>query len=485
MDTERTLIKPKSEANADQTEHQIDILGNLEEEREFAQELRVQDCISPTLLENPRAILKFQTEFELYRDRVLNRREAEDQALIEQFSEKIDITKDTRTITVMPVYVGEDKLTRTLDSYIHINAKDLSQHHIVMFLNAGSDMTDEDYQANTESRRNEIMAFVEKHPDISISLIDHHFSEKVMLGRVRGLMGDAAMSKAYRVGVDDPIFVSNDADQVGIAVRHLEFIKQTYDSNPGLDAAGCTTLWSGYDLNGETIGNEVKLPEVWFGDLFSYASDGVVRNGEAGILSNFYTCGPNSNFRGAALCAMGGYDYALNFKEEVEIGRRAKAMRMTDEDKSFYHPEHFQFIRGSWVATSPRRAIRSIVAGGVLLTQWDDFDAIVGSDMDEKLLSKQYQEKSELIQLTDLIEARNGNQVALSKIRDRLSKVLVLLLQADSVTDQVRFEAILRRLSIQCEPGSTPAELTIDLENSPLFPVLTVWASEKIPSPNG
>ncbi len=482
MDAEQTTTKPENEISHDQNVHQIDILGNLEEEKKFAQKLRDQNSISPTLIENPRANLSFRTEFELYYDRVFNRRDAEDRALIEQFSQKIDITNKTRTMTVMPVYVREDKLTRALDSYTRISAEDLSQHQIVLFLNAGSDMSSEEYQANSESRRKEIAVFVEKHPNILISVIDHHFSEKVVLGRVRGLMADAAMLKAYRVGADDPIFISNDSDQVGMATRHFEFIKNAYDSNLGLDAAGCTTLWSGYNLNGETIGNEAKLPEVWFGDLFSHASDGVVRNGEAGILSNFYTCGPNSNFRGAALCAMGGYDYTLNFKEEVEIGRRAKAMRMTDDDLGFYHPKHYQFIKDSWVSTSPRRAIRSILAGGVLLTQWDDFDSIVGAGMDEKLLSIKYQENSELIQLVDLLEARNGNEVALKKIEDRLSKVLMLLLQADSVIDQDQFEAILRRLGIQCAVGSNPTQLAVDLENSSLFKLLTYWASDTIKS---
>lgn len=458
--------------------HEIDIMGNLDEEKEFARELREHGDISSTIIENPRAQLDFYQEFELYRERILSKRNSEDKELIEKFSQQINLRSETRTITVMPVYVREDKLSRALESYKNLNAEDLKEHHVVLFLNAGSDMSQENYSEHLKSRQEEIAAFVQKNPEVSISVIENHFSEKVVLGRARGLMADAVMTKAHEQKIKDPIFVSNDADQIGMAVNHLRFVKREYDEDSKLDAAGCTTLWSGYDLNGETItDNEAKMPEVWLGDLFSYASDGVVRNGEAGIPSNFYTCGPNSNFRAAALCAMGGYDYSLGFKEEVEIGRRAKAMRMSDDDDGFYHKEHFRFIKGSWVATSPRRAIRSIIAGGVLLTQWDDFDAIVGADMDEKVLTEEYVQSSDLLQLSDLQKAREGDQDSINKIRDRISEVLMKLFEADSVTDQARFEAILNRIGFQCIAGSTPDNLTVDLENSPLYEFLLLWGS--------
>src|SRR3989339_72163 len=118
--------------------HTIDIVGNIENEREYAAALRRENYISPTLLENPSAALDFQTEVKLYFSRI-NRGENE-KAIISLLSEKINFSPDIVTITTIPTYVKETNIANVLKQYLQLSPEDLRRHHIVVFLNAGRNM---------------------------------------------------------------------------------------------------------------------------------------------------------------------------------------------------------------------------------------------------------------------------------------------------------------------------------------------------------
>jgi len=438
--------------------HTIDIVGNIENEREYAAALRRENYISPTLLENPSAALDFQTEVKLYFSRI-NRGENE-KAIISLLSEKINFSPDIVTITTIPTYVKETNIANVLKQYLQLSPEDLRRHHIVVFLNAGRNMDKAEYSAELEKRRREIEA-VSGREGLHVTVVDYHFPDDVILGRVRGLLADAIISKSYEAGLTDPVLVSNDADSLYISNDYLRQIRSSFSGNPGLDASGCLILYGGYGPNGENHLGGRTIPELFIGDLVSQFSDEVVRRGEGDTSANIYTSGPNMAVRLSALCAMGGYDLNLNFKEEVEIGRRAKAMRMRPGDQQFFHPEHFTFLDKPYIVTSVRRAIRAVLNGGVVVSQWDDFDDVIGADIDTEGLLQRYQENKLLIQEGDLRLVRTSNAQAIKKIISRTEEIIIQSLRVDQVSTPQRLMAIARRLEVEIDSFSfTDGHLT-------------------------
>lgn len=455
----------------------IDIVGNLQEEKSFALKLRRESLISPTLIKDRKAPLDFRMEATLYLDRM--KRTDTEREIIEHFSNEIEFSRDTRTITTIPAYIKEGNLKQTLATY---GQGHFPNHHIVVFLNAGKEMTETGYKTELEKRKSEIAEVQKAFPQLKISVINHLFESKPTLGSVRGLMADAIVTSAMRVNLTDPVLISNDADQLAIGAEYVESILKYYHANPLLDATGCAIFWGGYGPDGKSYIGPIKIPELFFGDLYLQASDQVVRNGEGGTIPNFYTSGPNSTFRLAALCAMGGYDYALDFKEEVEIGRRAKAMRMAEDDSVFFHPEHFKFIDETYVVTSPRRAIRGILAGKSLVEQWDDFPQMFhATEIPTDLLIGAYPIRDDLLQPGDIIMSMRGDPESTRKLHNRIKTVFLLSCRVDRVKTIQHLQAIAHRLGVnivnqQFDNESNLTELDIDWTKSDIISRLSQWA---------
>jgi hypothetical protein len=421
------------------------MIADMEEEKRFSRKLFGDTTFSSTLLQDRNAQLDFAQEARLYKARMV--RSPEERKLIGIFSQQILLSPHVETITAMPAYIGEDDLQKSLLAYA-AQEGELDSHHIVLFLNSGNQIEGKHFEELLRKRQTQVQEVMAKVRGLAITTITHQFPEKVVLGRVRGLMADAIITAAQTANLKDPILVSNDADQLTLAHSYLATIREAYRTNKKLDAAAGPIYRGGYGPEGKNYMGTPELPELYLGALFIESSDAVVEHGEGGTKSDFYTSGPNFSVRLAALCAMGSYDYSLGFKEEVEIGRRAKAMRIQDGDQVFYHSEHFRNLENAYVVTSPRRALPPVLNNKTLIEQWERFDDVVGSDCNLTELSQRYLSKTELLQMRDIIEATEGKEAALDKMHGRIKEIFLRSANYDGISTPERLAAVAKRFGL-------------------------------------
>ena len=259
---------------------------------------------------------------------------------------------------------------------------------------------------------------------------------------------------------------------------YIETIYQGFD-DPTRDCVIGPIYWGGYGPHGENLLHRQLMPELYVGDLYLQKVDRMIYEGNFG-LRDLHTSGPNSALRLAAVCAAGGYDYQLSFREEVELGERIKIIRTGSQPTQFLIGDHFFFSPKAWVATSPRRAILAVLNRKVLVEQWDDFDDHIGSDLSIQELQTKYTLDSSLLQDEDL---RGDSSIHIEKLSDRLVYVLLRSANNDHL-ERDFFLSVLRNLGlrdIRLSGASPPyTQLSFDTIQSPLIRTLKHWVQTEI-----
>jgi hypothetical protein len=378
--------------------------GIPEERKKIFEENR-----SPTLKENPNAVLNPQKEVGDYFKRQKPGYMAEIKILSGQITE---VPSDhLRAVVCIPVAGHQEgrNIYRTLENYTFQDApKD--QYEILLFVNYPQFDRDGN-PIHPDDTMDEIHRFKTDHPDMPIRVVTRVMqADQVNIGAIRKYLNDIALYRNSQRGSEgvDIILISNDADNRGIAPKYISNFLKKFDENPTTDG-----MLGQLDWDPEAY---VKYPLVHIGTrLFQYlGAIGRFRSG--GMPSS----GANFAFRGSIYAGIGGYLPELVGGEDIAIGQAIIAAR--DDYKRVI----FAGANVSRLYTSARRAIDALRSGLSPLEQWNKgfsvFDDEIRKMQDTSGRDINYDDPNEIKRLKEGLEVILDRTLKVYESSERLGK---------------------------------------------------------------
>lgn len=375
--------------------------------------------ISPTLRNNPQALLDFQHEANWYFVEQAGKRPeyVQDLAEILQQPGMREPMSDTCRIAVcIPVYdLGEGKIIEhTLEQYrkqIDNGSIKAEEFELILFLNHPRDKKDTlNILPGAEARvRNGmpeaydteevIKQYQQKHPEIKIRVMKKEFEQRPKWGWIIKYLYDAACRRALERSNPvnkDIIILTNDADVRDMSDSYLKNIITAIDKNEDEARAGRAVRVDGvvgridldpqaykkwptffsamrffqfFDAQGRYgYRGEGKAPSLdMYSDNNVQSFTGRYRKkGEPYIV----TQGRNTALRGSTYCAIGGANLDTDAGADTELGDMVRIVRRGRESVLKVDRNPFKYVNPAWLETNPRRELDTYKSGRPITATW-------------------------------------------------------------------------------------------------------------------
>lgn len=322
---------------------------------------------SPTLKENPNAVLDHRKEIKRYLDTL----SPEYRKLVNELGTQIDLPMgdDVRIVSCIPVAGHQEgkNIYETLKNYTY-QTMDRKQFEIVLLVNH-PDRDKQGKEVTPDETIQEIERFKKEFPDMPVRMMYYVVPQKdAQIGHIRKLLTDAVLERHMARGnkAKDLIMVSNDADNKGVAPEYFDGFVNNFDRQPEVDL-----LLGNLDWDPEAY---TRYPDVFVGTrLFQYLNT-MGRKRYGGLASS----GANTAFKSSIYAGIGGYLSELPGGEDVAIGQAIAQARGTIHTR--------KFSGRSLLYTSARRSIDALEKKGLApVQQWDSgfgaFDALRKNDL--------------------------------------------------------------------------------------------------------
>ncbi len=311
----------------------------------------VKKHMSPTLKENPDAILDPYKEAAAYFDRQDPAYMDEIRTLAERLPQ---LSQSARAIVCIPVAGHQEggQIYQTLKNYTTQNLP-RDQFEIQLFVNRPA----VDKQGKPTSSAETLAAierFRSEYPDFPVTVLEKEFPpDQARIGLIRKNGADIALYRHLQRGPEagDIILVSNDADQKGVVPTYLERFVKRFDEDPRIDAAVGQLDWDPEAY--------AEYPLIHVGTRLFQTINAIKRQ-RTGYRD---TSGANSAIRGSMYAGIGGYIGDTGGGEDTAIGSAIKAARGRGNSKIVY-------VGGTRIYTSARRAIDALKSQVPPIGQW-------------------------------------------------------------------------------------------------------------------
>jgi hypothetical protein len=404
--------------------------------------------------------LNFRHECEEFLGRHLYKLAREDLDFVFASAKKIAAAAEDQLYIMAPMHAHE----RGLAAYLRMiapQARDTGSN-LIVFLNAYSNqMQASEFNAHLKRATEEVNAEKDKLGFDRIFLIERFFKDQPTMGRIRGLIADAAILTAYISGASKPLLVCNDIDTIRFSKTYLASYKKTFDLDPNVKMACGAVNFGYFGTKGIGLPPGTNVPELF---VFNKLNKAIYRCARLGLINferRLWMEGSNMAFSGAAYCACGGFDFAKTSGEDDELSRSLHRYNpnvyrsgVIDSD-IIYEPDPIQsgvFNDDAWIVTNARRVLLAISEGLPGIEAWADlpFMETVGASLDDERLAKQCDAVEAAITSQMLRAARTGeSKYARKKILDRLQYIVVRSIVYDRKSQsEEQFEAVLSELGI-------------------------------------
>ena len=351
--------------------------------------------------EHKRSPLTYSKYIEYYTNEVLAHRKVEHIEAVKDISSALHFEQKTTLICCIPCHASEDVDQFNIKNIVDSVTK-VSGHVVILVNGARGTCTPEQLEQMVHKLQRSVGASVGSLT--AVSIVPHLFDRKYPIGAIRGTLIDSVAIAAGRSGIVDPIVVSMDIDIMSVPENYASIILDEFQS-PALDILSGPVFY-GYSHIGENYtGQTTSVPELFLGNRAMYFRKLAVANGLKYGRPFYPTDGPNTAYRLAAYCAAGGHNYSLESGEDSYIGAAIFGIRSLDS--TLYPVEgHAVYRPGLWVATDPRRQLRTICSGHPIDATWREvpFDLKLGSSMSTRELARIYAENSNFLQSDDILK---------------------------------------------------------------------------------
>lgn len=412
-------------------------------------QLVVDGKLSDSVKQDPSAKLDFKKEYSQYFDSLKNN-DPDRYEDISGIASKIKLSPQTESIVSIPCYVKEPNLSRTLENYANQTNKNFE---IVICLNGGpmdedTDKSREQFRGEVNNRMEEIRKIKAKYPDLKIHAFNTQFPDRPNIGQVRGLLSQIVCLSAANAGIEDPIIISNDADNYGLSSKYIESFTRKFKDNEDLDYILGQIEWDADAKNPDSFSK--KCPELFMGQRVTQITDAIIRwKSSPKEGKNIGSSGANTAIRAKSYLAVGGYDDNWEKAEDVILGRRLRLMRYDGTSSDLLNKKHQSYSPSARLQTSPRRALSTIVNNYSFPEQWHDFENKLGAGINDKDISDLYAKDGHLVQTSDIEAAAAGDEKALTKIKTRMEYMMEKTFSIYGMRDTERITQILKRMGIK------------------------------------
>jgi hypothetical protein len=269
-------------------------------------------------------------------------------------------------ISAIPCFALEQPDPAALGN--HVNQIGRSGGHVVIFVNAGS----RQLEAAAHALCRHLSASLKRCCSTGyFSIVVSIFYHSQSIGRLRKILNDAIVLRALRLGVEDPVIISNDVDCGHTPQGYMTALKCHF-SDSCLDILS-GPLYYGYAPSGaDYLGLAPAVPDLFLGNRVLEARRLCQLRGHFHGARFFSTEGPHTAFRASAYCAAGGYDASLEQAEDDELGIAIFALRQKGR-YPFPTRRNAVYSPDFWLVTNPRRQLLAIAHGHSIIDTWRNF----------------------------------------------------------------------------------------------------------------
>lgn len=307
-------------------------------------------------------------------------------------------------VSAIPAHIDDIRDTETIFQHASAIAQS-GQGCTVILLNASinpNETCDQLFSRCVAAKSALLSAARSKGVFTALRIIIHIFTEKPTIGTVRGLLADSVLVAMADAGIDHPVMISNDIDQLALAPNYIEIVAEHF-ADPLVDIA-TGPIYFGYHPDGHTFGGNLQAPELALQSRLLDARRYCLRNRVMISAPYFTTEGPNTAISAAALCRVGGYDYTLSIAEDDLLGTAVYCMRQSPGHCPFPHPAHAHWDEHLWLASDPRRIFKALCADIAMHEAWfyEPFAANDGYQINNAKLTQRYRSIKKYIQPEDI-----------------------------------------------------------------------------------
>ncbi|MEI6588013.1 MAG: hypothetical protein WCO05_03635 [Candidatus Moraniibacteriota bacterium] len=313
----------------------------------------IERRLSPTLKDNPEAVLDHFFETKRYLDGITGKEREE----VEKLAKEAGSMGAKNKLTVCIPVAGhqeEKNIYESLKNYTYQNAN-VDDYELMLFVNY-PERDKQGKKIEPDGTADEIRRFQKDYPNINVKVIERVLPVKdANIGKIRKMLNDTVLLRQHQRGPGAPelIMVSNDADNKGISPEYIQNFIDKFEANPAIDG-----MLGQLDWDPESY---VKYPLVHLGTrLFQYLN--TARTHKTG---DMLSSGANFAFRSGIFSAVGGYVDATEGGEDIAIGFAINEARGGNKTISFAG------ANVSRLYTSSRRAIDALKSGLTPVEQWN------------------------------------------------------------------------------------------------------------------
>lgn len=339
---------------------------------------------------------------------------------------------------IVPMHIFEN----SLDRYLRLLAPQLlaTSSTAVIFANAHIDhVTSIEFDNKVKYTKNCIR---ESPGSTRTILATRLFDTPVTMGRIRGLLTDAALVNAYMNQVSHPIIISNDIDALDVAIDYLKTFSIRFSNNRNLKLSAGVVNYGYQDSITADVLNGTPVPELFIFNELNQAINRCARDGLINYERRVWIEGANFAFSGAAYCAVDGFDFTKKSGEDDALGR---ALNRLNPNAFILEGPVGTTIYSSdpvlncwldvdcWIQTDPRRVLLAIASGLPGIEAWADlpFMETIGASMSSADLALRCANHPTLITPTKLHAAARGEIDARDIVMSRLRQLLAHSLAYD------------------------------------------------------
>jgi hypothetical protein len=342
-----------------------------------------------------------------YFGRTLHTREPDDIEFIVHWADSI-ASIGLKHYLVIPCHVSD--LPRT--AYLSQIEKYIDRSILVIFF-LNCEASDVDNAQNLAEAALQQSLF-DARCSFSFLVIYRAFIDKPTIGRIRGLITDAAALAALMQRNTHAFIIHNDSDTLLISKDYFtEILSRCCETTTFI----CGPIYFGYKGKYSiALPIQTILPELY---LFNVANDAVntlARQGLINFEKRIWGGGANFAVSVKAYCAVGGFDYGKVAGEDDAIMRAlhkynpsAYGDTIVGIDNVYKLDSYLRpmYLQGSWIATDPRRVLKGILTGSNGTDAWTavPFAKVLGSSANTEALSIEYIASDAVIQAADVYRA--------------------------------------------------------------------------------
>ncbi len=364
--------------------------------------------ISPTLRENPDAILDFNREMDWYISNLENQNPEyadELRELMQQPDMLIPMSNECKAVACIPVYaLGEGKgIEHTLEQYRKqiINGSVKSdEFELLLFLNhpqdrlkgmtilSGAEERVRNGNPEAYDTAEVIRQYKLKHPELKIRVLEKEYETRPKWGVIIKSVYDVACLRAKSRSnpvSKDIVLLTNDADVRDMSDTYLRLVIDEFDKSDGSKQIDGLATRMDDDPNVYR-----KWPNFFLANRFRQFLEAQTRAGISGsgeinsLPYNFSsrgskekyinTWGASTALRGSTYCGIGGADLSVDAGADSELGRVITNSRRGGKRKLDNANFPIKFLNSAWLETDPRRPLGIYKKGKPLVATWSEWD---------------------------------------------------------------------------------------------------------------